>query len=159
MRWYRFGWAGESRLVAYVTSDAVGADEESAGQRQALTESLKSALGEVLPDYMVPSAYVMLDTLPLTPNGKADRGALPAPDMSQLQQVYVAPETETEKQLCAIWQEVLGLERVGVTDNFFELGALLLVMSVIGRASQSGLTVTARDVFTVPVIATGCANC
>jgi len=66
---------------------------------------------------MVPSAFVMLDSLPLTANGKVDRKALPAPDMSQSQHSYVAPQTEIEEVLCDIWQEVLGVERVGVTDN------------------------------------------
>ena len=69
---------------------------------------------------MVPAQVVVLDRLPLTPNGKLDRKALPEPDFAGLE--YVEPSTEIEHKLVAIWQDVLGLERVGVTDNFFELG-------------------------------------
>ncbi len=71
---------------------------------------------------MVPTQWVFLAALPLTPNGKLDRKALPAPDASDSQQQYVAPVTELERTLAAIWADVLKLERVGMADNFFELG-------------------------------------
>ncbi|WP_284403120.1 amino acid adenylation domain-containing protein, partial [Acidovorax sp. SUPP2825] len=102
--------AGGARLVAYVSlNDAV---EEGV---------LKERLGQVLPDYMVPSALVVLDALPLTVNGKVDRKALPEPEMAGVQQ-YEAPQGELEEMLARIWAEVLGVERVGRRDGFFELG-------------------------------------
>ncbi|EPN00994.1 peptide synthase, partial [Pseudomonas syringae pv. actinidiae ICMP 18804] len=82
-------------------------------------DALKSHLKASLPDYMVPAHLVILDAMPLTPNGKLDRRALPAPDISQAQQDYLAPQTEMEQQLATIWADVLKVERVGITDNFF----------------------------------------
>ena len=83
---------------------------------------------------MMPSAFVLLAQLPLTPNGKIDRLALPAPEVGAMQNTYVAPSTETEQALCRIWQELLGLERVGINDDFFALGGhSLLVMKLIAR--------------------------
>ncbi|MEW2925874.1 hypothetical protein, partial [Pseudomonas juntendi] len=70
-----------------------------------------------LPDYMVPNQWLVLDGLPLSPNGKLDRKALPAVDAAQSQRAYVAPKSELEQQVAAIWAQVLGLERVGLTDN------------------------------------------
>ena len=121
--------AGDRRLVAYVTARA---DGTSAGDAvQALdVDVLREQLKAVLPGYMVPSAFVVLKEMPLTPNGKVDRKALPAPDPSALQtRAYEAPQTPTEEALASIWQELLGVERVGRNDNFFDLGghSLLLV--------------------------------
>ncbi|WP_073653513.1 phosphopantetheine-binding protein [Pseudomonas aeruginosa] len=83
---------------------------------------------------MVPTQWVFLAALPLTPNGKLDRKALPAPDASDSQQQYVAPVTELERTLAAIWADVLKLERVGMADNFFELGGhSLLATQVTAR--------------------------
>ncbi|MFJ4143749.1 non-ribosomal peptide synthetase [Pseudomonas sp. NPDC089734] len=102
-----------------------------------LRDELKSHLKTSLPDYMVPSHLVMLDAMPLTPNGKLDRKALPKPDVSQVQNEYVAPQTELEQQLAAIWADVLKVERVGITDNFFELGGhSLLATQVVTRAQK-----------------------
>ncbi|WDE09224.1 amino acid adenylation domain-containing protein [Thalassomonas viridans] len=130
--------AGDKRLVAYVTHDKAAVmltdNEEGRLLRHGFIDSLKAGLAQALPDYMVPSAFVVLEQLPLTPNGKVNRKGLPAPDMSEQQKSYVAPETETEKWLCEIWQEVLGVERVGTRDNFFELGGhSLLALKVINR--------------------------
>ena len=119
--WYK-------RLVAYV----VAAAAESAPS----TSVLHAFLQEKLPDYMIPSAFVSMDALPLTANGKVDRRALPAPDLerSRLETKFVAPRTQDEEVLAKIWNEVLGLERVGVYDNFFELGGhSLLVTQVMSR--------------------------
>jgi hypothetical protein len=91
-------------------------------------DNLRSFLKEKLPEYMVPSAFVMLDALPLTPNGKVDRKALPDPDSiplfsgRKLQSHYVAPRDELEQTMVDIWQDLLGIKQVGIHDNFFELG-------------------------------------
>jgi acyl carrier protein len=110
------------QLVAYV----VAHPEEAI----ALNE-LQRLLKEKLPDYMVPSAFVMLEGLPLLPNGKVDLLSLPAPNLtrSNLEAAYQAPRTEIERTIATIWQEVLHVEEVGIHDNFFELGghSLLLV--------------------------------
>jgi len=85
--------------------------------------SLRSNLGEKLPDYMVPNYFVILDILPLTPNGKIDKKSLPKVEIKDLiQQDYIAPETELEERLVILWEEVLGVDKIGITDNFFELG-------------------------------------
>src|SRR5690606_27998806 len=104
----------DKRLVAYVVTDAVEesdlpGDDSAVLRSQDFTEALRHHTSQSLPDYMVPSAIVLLARLPLTPNGKVDRKALPDPDMSSLQASYVAPRTETEQVLCEIWQEVLGI--------------------------------------------------
>ncbi|MGN6056792.1 phosphopantetheine-binding protein, partial [Pseudomonas aeruginosa] len=124
--------ANGKQLVGYVVPQDVGALEGE--KRGALREVLKSALKASLPEYMVPTQWVFLAALPLTPNGKLDRKALPAPDASDSQQQYVAPATELERTLAAIWADVLKLERVGMADNFFELGGhSLLATQVTAR--------------------------
>ncbi|XXZ41221.1 amino acid adenylation domain-containing protein [Sorangium sp. So ce327] len=123
--------SGEKRLVAYV----VPAQPELA---RSGSEPLRAALRAALPEYMVPSLYVLLDALPLTANGKVDRKALPEPDGSQPRASYIAPRSELERTLAQSWSEVLRVERVGAHDNFFELGghSLLAVrmMQALGRA-------------------------
>ncbi|WNN92284.1 non-ribosomal peptide synthetase [Gloeocapsopsis dulcis] len=113
---------GSKNLVAYVVAQ----------REQTLTiPELRSFLESKLPNYMVPATFIILEALPLTPNGKIDRKALPAPDTArpQLEAVYQPPQTEIEKTIADIWQEVLNIEEVGIHDNFFELGghSLLLV--------------------------------
>ena len=133
--------AGDKRLVAYVVPQA-GVELSVA----ALRESLSRELAE----YMVPSAFVSLDAFPLTPNGKLDRGALPAPDGSAvLARAYEAPQGEIEEAIAAIWQELLGLERVGRHDHFFELGGhSLLAVQMVSRLRQTlSVDVPLRDVF------------
>ena len=117
---------GDKRLVAYVVVEGGGVE---------LIERLREQLRASLPDYMMPSAFVTLEGLPLTPNGKVDRKALPAPEReSQVSTAYAAPGSELEQQLVAVWQEVLGAEKVGVDDNFFDLGGnSLLVTRVHAR--------------------------
>jgi aryl carrier-like protein len=124
---------GDKRLVAYVTSD-----------QQAITvATVREALTGKLPNYMLPSAVVRLDAMPLTPNGKIDRKALPAPDTGRsARREFVAPRTEQEKTLSAIWAEVLHLERVGIQDNLFELGAdSLHIFQIVARAGKAGMKI------------------
>jgi len=125
---------GDKRLVAYVTSE-----------QQAITvATVREALTGKLPNYMLPSAVVRLDAMPLTPNGKIDRKALPAPEIGRAarQREYVAPRTEQEKALSAIWAEVLHLERVGIQDNLFELGAdSLHIFQIVARAGKVGMKI------------------
>src|ERR1051326_6380272 len=105
---------------------------------------------------MIPSAFVMLEEMPLTVNGKVDRRALPAPDSSRpkLEKVYVAPRNEREEKLAGIWSQVLGLEKVGVHDNFFELGGdSIIIIKIIGRMTQIGLEVSAKQIHDHPTIA------
>ncbi|NEO74192.1 non-ribosomal peptide synthetase, partial [Moorena sp. SIO3H5] len=116
------------RLVAYIVSE-----EESL-----TTNQLREFLKQKLPDYMVPSAFVTLDTLPLTPNGKVDRFALPAPDGEITREhKYVPPRTTIELQLTQIWSDVLNLTSVGVQDNFFDLGGhSLLAVRLMSKIQQ-----------------------
>jgi len=138
---------GDKRLVAYVVTDSVGrhSDDTAADYIGHLRQHVSARL----PDYMVPSAFVLLEKLPLTPNGKVDRKALPEPDLSQRQGDYVAPRTETERVLCDIWQEVLGVERVGVTDNFFRLGghSLLATRQLAQLSNQFGVFIPMKELF------------
>ncbi|WP_112264135.1 non-ribosomal peptide synthase/polyketide synthase [Lentzea terrae] len=123
--------ARDDRLVGYVV-----------GTRADLRPWLKDSL----PDYMVPSAFVTLDRLPLTANGKVDRKALPAPVLRR--EEFQAPRTPAEETLAGIWSEVLGVEHVGVGDNFFGLGGdSILAIQLVSRARRAGLQLSSRDVF------------
>ncbi len=136
---------GDRRLAAYVVAQG---DPPS-------TAELREHLGERVPEYMVPSAFVTLDALPLTPNGKIDRRGLPAPDRQRgLDHAFVAPRTPAEVVLAEVWGGVLGVERVGVHDNFFELGGdSILSIQVVSRARKAGLHLTPRHVFEHPTVA------
>ncbi|WP_420714784.1 amino acid adenylation domain-containing protein, partial [Roseateles sp. SL47] len=141
---------GDKRLVAYVS-----AQEGAQGEALAVS-ALRSRLAEALADYMVPSAFVVLAGLPLTPNGKIDRQALPAPEAGALvSQPYEAPADPLEQRLAQIWQELLGVERVGRHDNFFELGGhSLLAVRVIVRVRQElGVESSLRALFNQPELA------
>ncbi|WP_448511791.1 amino acid adenylation domain-containing protein [Photorhabdus laumondii] len=135
----------DKRLVAYV---AVPEDNELASQ-------LHRHLRALLPDYMVPSAFVRLDAFPLTPNGKLDHRALPVPDQNAFaRQIYEAPQGETEIALAAVWRELLGVERIGRHDNFFTLGGhSLLAMRMINLAAERGLICSLNNLFQFPVLA------
>ena len=137
-----------TQLVGYlVPADA--ALVEAGEAQQALRETLRAALGEALPEFMVPAQLMLLARMPLTPNGKLDRKALPAPDASLAQARYQAPRSELECQLAQIWAEVLKLEKVGLADNFFELGGhSLLATQVISRVTQGlAIEVPLRTLF------------
>ncbi|MCR4541375.1 amino acid adenylation domain-containing protein, partial [Pseudomonas sp. 18.1.10] len=132
--------AVDNQLVAYLV----------AAQHDA--EALKANLREQLPDYMVPAHLIFLERMPLNPNGKLDRQALPKPDASLSQQAWVAPVTELEQQVAAVWAQVLGAERVGLGDHFFEMGGhSLLAMQVVSRLRQVlGREVPLKLVFEQP---------
>ena len=132
---------GDKRLVGYVTGTADPA-------------AARAALAERLPAYMVPAAVVVLDALPLTANGKLDTRALPAPEYRDADR-YRAPATPIEEILAGIYAQVLGLERVGVDDSFFDLGgdslSAMRVIAAINTGLDAGLAV--RTVFEAPTVA------
>jgi hypothetical protein len=115
-------------------------------------ERLREYLKERLPEYMVPSAFVQLEKLPLTPNGKLDRRALPAPEQgAYVSREYETPQGQVEEILAGIWQELLGVERVGRRDNFFELGGhSLLIVQMLERLRRVGLSTEVRRIFEKP---------
>ena len=144
------GWdfgGGEQRLVAYLVRGRQPEPNQSA---------LRNELAKILPDYMIPSVFVMLEALPKTPNGKVDRRALPAPAASRprLETVFVAPRSPLEERLAGIWKEVLRIDEVGVHDSFFDLGGnSLLAAQVISRLrSTLGLDVPLRYFFAAPTL-------
>jgi acyl-coenzyme A synthetase/AMP-(fatty) acid ligase/acyl carrier protein len=139
---------GDKCMAAYV----VGKTE-----RAASVEELRDYLKEKMPDYMVPSFFVMLEALPLTPNGKVDRKALPAPDSKQgsAASAVEMPRTPDEELMAGIWQEVLKVERVGVNENFFELGGhSLLAMQLVSKVRETfGVDLPLRSLFDTPTVA------
>jgi len=135
------------QLVAFVVPNDASVLTQAEAQVQ-LRETLKAALREHLPDYMVPAHLLFLDSLPLTPNGKLDRKALPAVDGSSQQREFIAPQSSMEKALAVIWQEVLNLDSIGLEDNFFELGGDSIVsMQVVSRARQAGIALNPKSLF------------
>jgi acyl carrier protein len=140
--------SGEPQLIAYVVPASTTPPTASA---------LRQFLLEKLPDYMVPSVFISLETMPLTPNGKIDRKALPAPRNTRpdLDNPYIAPRTPAERALKKIWSEVLGLDEIGIHDNFFELGGhSLRAAQVISRLRQAlGVDVPLQSIFAAPSLA------
>ncbi|NCR47145.1 MAG: non-ribosomal peptide synthetase, partial [Microcystis aeruginosa SX13-01] len=136
---------GDKRLVAYVVLQP---------EINLTINEIRQFLRAKLPDYMVPTAFVLLDTFPLTPNGKIDRRALPVPDL-QSQGEYIAPRNPIEEKIAQIWAEVLKLERVSIEDNFFELGGhSLLATQVISRCQEAfEIALPLRYLFESPTIA------
>jgi amino acid adenylation domain-containing protein len=139
----RDGEVGDPRLVAYYTGD------------QARADALRAHLAERLPEYMVPAAFVHMDALPVNPNGKLDRKALPEPEYAPAEETYVAPRTPVEEVLAGIWAEVLGLERLGVHDEFFAMGGhSLLATRVVSRIREVfGVELPLRALFEGPTVA------
>ncbi|MCP4660645.1 MAG: amino acid adenylation domain-containing protein, partial [bacterium] len=135
---------GDRRLVAYLVVE--GPPPVSA--------ELREALKEALPDYMVPSAFVVLEALPLNPNGKVDRAALPAPERRGVEVGYVAPADPDEELLAEIWAAVLAVDRVGARDNFFELGGhSLLATQVVSRVRDAfGVELALQRLFEAPTL-------
>ncbi|MFZ5442712.1 MAG: amino acid adenylation domain-containing protein [Myxococcota bacterium] len=139
---------GDKRLVAYLVAD---------GDTSRLVADVRAQLEGKLPEYMVPSAFVLLDTLPRTPSGKIDRRALPKPSSTRpaLQQEFVAPRTELERKLAAVWAKLLRLDGVGVNDSFFELGgnSLLALKCVSQLRLELQLDVPVVKLFETPTVA------
>jgi amino acid adenylation domain-containing protein len=140
---------GQARLVAYVTP--------AADLTRPAAAELRSHLAGILPEYMVPSAFVVLETLPLTPNGKVDRSALPVPELDRGDsgEQFTPPRTQTEWELARIWCKVLAHNEVGIHDNFFHLGGdSLLANQVISRMNERfAVQLPLRGIFESPTIA------
>ena len=143
---------GDQRLVAYLVP---------AGMAPTADE-LRTRLGDRLPDFMVPSAFMVLDAFPLTSTGKLDRLALPAPDLTQVETAggYAAPRTDTEAKVAAIWAEVFALDRVGIHDDFFALGGhSLLAGRIAARIRQAyGVDLSLGALFDAPTVAELCGQ-
>jgi amino acid adenylation domain-containing protein len=137
---------GDPRLAAYVVP---------AAGRSGIAAELRDALREALPEYMVPAVWVELPVLPLTPNGKVDRRALPDPGAAHSESAYVPPQSPAEEILTEIWAEVLGVDRVGLRDDFFDLGghSLLATRAAVRVAAIFGVQVPVRAVFEAPTVA------
>jgi len=135
--------AADRRLIAYVVpgADGVGVPE------------LAAHAGQALPGYLVPSAFVVIDALPLTPNGKVDRAALPEPAPAAAD-AYLPPVTDRQRRLCRIFAEVLGVDRVGLSDSFFDLdGQSLLAIRLVGRVrAEIGADLAVGDIFNAPTV-------
>jgi amino acid adenylation domain-containing protein/non-ribosomal peptide synthase protein (TIGR01720 family) len=139
--------SAEKRLVAYLVAQA--------GQTLSIAQ-LSERLQQRLPEYMLPGVFVRMEQLPLTPNGKLDRRALPLPERSRAEWLtpFRGPRTAVERTLATIWQEVLGLDRVGIDDNFFTNGGdSILAILVVSRALKAGLHLTLRHLFLHQTIA------
>jgi len=139
---------GQQRLVAYVVGNP---------KRPPTISDLKGYLKAKLPEYLVPSALVVLEALPLTPNGKVDRKALPAPNpvRSESSESFAAPRTQTEWELVQIWSKVLGIDKMGIYDNFFDLGGhSLLANQIISRMNDTfPVKLPLRRIFDTPTVA------
>ncbi|MDO0928848.1 amino acid adenylation domain-containing protein [Streptomyces sp. TG1A-8] len=136
---------GDKRLVAYLVAAGPGAPS---------TTELRAHLGRHLPDYMIPAAFVVLERLPLTANGKVDRAALPLPDSRRpdLETAYTAPRNTVERAVVCVWADLLGIERIGVHDNFFQLGGHSLLATQVASRLRKALRVDVpvRTVFDSP---------
>ena len=146
---------GNKRLVAYVVASC-GEHYELKSEPQTIAD-VRSFLQEKLPEYMIPSSFVLLEALPLTAHGKIDRQSLPAPRQtrSDLSQEYVGPRNTVEAAVSEIWAQALGIEQVGIHDNFFELGGLSLMVPEVTLALQKvlGVELPLRAIFETPTVA------
>ncbi|MDC0772322.1 amino acid adenylation domain-containing protein, partial [Streptomyces sp. HD] len=146
---------GDKRLVSYVVRDQPGTAAPDA--RATMRADLRRFLKQRLPEYMVPNAFVFLEQLPLSANGKIDRQALPEPSglRAEFDEHYVAPRTDAENTLARIWADVLGVDRVGIHDRFFDLGGhSLLAMRVVSRIARDlGSDMSVGELFSHPSVA------
>uniref|UniRef100_UPI003D0E8723 amino acid adenylation domain-containing protein n=2 Tax=Gynuella sp. TaxID=2969146 RepID=UPI003D0E8723 len=116
-------------------------------------DTIRHKLAELLPDYMVPTTFVELETIPLTINGKVDRRALPEPKWND-QENFTSPRNTMEQQICSMWREVLGLEQAGIHDDFFRAGGdSITAIQLVSKLRQSGWTLHVKDVFALPTVA------
>jgi len=124
------------------------------GEGEIPSKELKESLRKDLPGYMVPAHIIKLKEMPLTPNGKIDKKALPEPDLSQSSTEYIAPRNETEEKLAQIWCEILDIEKVGVTDNFFDIGGhSLKAVNLVSRIQKEfNVAVKVSDIFDKPSV-------
>ena len=134
------------QLIAYLVAHA--------GHSVPDAKNLRQAIGAQLPSHMIPTAFLTLDRIPLTPNGKIDRNALPSPDLTLEQGLYVAPRRDVEQRLCEIWSALLGIERIGIQDNFFRMGghSLLAVQLISKIRDEFGLELAVSTLFDCPTI-------
>jgi amino acid adenylation domain-containing protein/thioester reductase-like protein/non-ribosomal peptide synthase protein (TIGR01720 family) len=140
---------GDKKLVAYLVLS-----ESAVDQNDVVADNLKAQLKQVLPDYMMPSIFVVLDEMPLSANSKLDWKRLPAPDWSgQAALSYEAPQNPLEVVLTQIWQQLLAIERIGRHDNFFALGGdSILSIQVVSRARQAGIVINPKQLFERPTV-------
>ncbi|NEP36451.1 amino acid adenylation domain-containing protein, partial [Moorena sp. SIO3B2] len=146
--------SGNKGLVAYIVLESEtleGSDTEQIEQ----IGKVKQYLKDRLPEYMIPSRFILLPQLPLTPNGKVDRNVLPVPDGELVSsQEFVPPQTKTQKTLAEIWQEVLGIKQVGIHDNFFEIGGdSIISIQIVARAQKVGIQLTTKQLLQNQTIA------
>ncbi len=141
--------SGEQRLVAYIVFVS--------GKEPSIVE-VRNHLRQMLPEYMIPAHFAVLQSLPLTHNGKVNRLALPAPDMTHrnIETPLVLPRTHMETTLAELWCEILGLGQIGINDNFFDVGGnLILATKVIARLRKTmRIDLSLRDLFIWPTVAT-----
>jgi amino acid adenylation domain-containing protein/non-ribosomal peptide synthase protein (TIGR01720 family) len=138
---------GKQRLVAYLALS---------GEAKPSVDELRSFLRRELPEHMVPAAFVMLKSLPLTTHGKLDRGSLPEPERvrPEMEARFVPPRTPAERQLAEIWSAILGVDRIGIHDSFFDRGGdSIQSILVVARAKQAGLRLNPQQLFQYPTIA------
>jgi amino acid adenylation domain-containing protein len=138
--------SGGQRLVAYII---VNNQDFNSGE-------LRNFLSSKLPDYMIPHTLMVMEKLPVLPNGKLDRNSLPEPDLSAIQSKFVPPQTPTQETIAKIWAEVLGIEKVGIHDNFLELGGHSLLASLVISRLREALSIelSIASLFAAPTIAT-----
>jgi len=132
--------SGSAGLGSLLTGEELHNDPMAGRLQRSLVPALRDSLKQRLPDYMVPGVYSILEDFPLTPNGKIDRKALPVPE-AQITQSYVPPESDTEKALAAIWEDILGIGQVGIDDDFFDLGGHSLLATQLISRIRDGLNV------------------
>ncbi|MBD2812878.1 hypothetical protein ID853_18870, partial [Xenorhabdus sp. Vera] len=133
---------GHKILAAYLVSEGALSDE-----------MLLAHLSDRLPDYMLPASFTFMEAIPLTLNGKVDRRALPEPVFGNREQ-YIAPRNTLETRLCAIWQAVLGRERISINDNFFRIGGDSIVsIQLVSKLRQAGFSLQVKTIFEAPTVA------
>ncbi|MBK8983265.1 MAG: amino acid adenylation domain-containing protein [Ignavibacteria bacterium] len=137
---------GNKKLTAYILPDSIAVQE---------VNEIKTFLKEKLPEYMIPSAFIILDKIPYTPNGKIDKKSLPPPDDILIStDSYTEPVKPVEIILSKIWKDILKIEKVGINDNFFELGGdSIISIQIISRANQEGIKISPKQIFQHQTIA------